>query len=94
VRGERNLTPTPVPDRPTATEPDPPRMSIPLRLASTARTTFDHSDRSRRRNLGTYLSSHTPPVLDTDEEEVVALPRSASPVEQEVVPAAPEPAQG
>jgi uncharacterized protein (DUF2235 family) len=94
VRGERNLTPTPVPDRPTATEPDPPRMSIPLRLASTARATFDHSDRSRRRNLGTYLSSHTPPVLDTDEEEVVALPRSASPVEQEVVPAAPEPAQG
>jgi hypothetical protein len=76
VHGERNLTPTPVPEKPTVARPDPPPMSIPVRLASTARATFDSSDGTRRRNLGSYLESHTPPPREGD-EQVVALPRPA-----------------
>jgi hypothetical protein len=93
VEGQRNLTPTPVPDEPTADQPAPPPMSIPVRLASTARATFNTSDGRRRTNLGSYLRSHTPPVLDSDEERVVALPRPPTEVSGESNAAAPEPAQ-
>lgn len=93
VHGERNLTPTPVPEKPTAAQPKPSPMSIPVRLASTARATFDPSDGGRRKNLRTYLYAHTPPVPDGDEEDVVALPRPAHEVQDEVGAAAPEAAQ-
>lgn len=93
VHGERNLTPIAVPDQPTTDQPAPPRLSIPVRLASTARATFDAVDGGRRRNLGSYLRSHTPPVLDSDEEEVVALPRPADEVRHEDGAVAPEAAQ-
>jgi hypothetical protein len=68
-------------------------MSIPVRLASTARATFDRSAGGRRRNLGTYLRAHTPPMLDGDEEQVVALPRPATEPTPDVGAAKPEAAQ-
>jgi hypothetical protein len=93
VHGERNLTPTPVPDKPTPERPAPPPMSIPVRLASTARATFNPSKDGQRRNLGTYLESHTPPTPDVDEEDVVKLPRPAREVTPDAGAAAPEAAQ-
>jgi hypothetical protein len=93
VHGERNLTPTPVPDKPTPERPVPPATSIPVRLASTARATFDTSNGRHRRNLGTYLESHTPAIPDVNEEQVVQLPRPAREATPDAGAAAPEAAQ-
>ncbi|MBO0844704.1 MAG: DUF2235 domain-containing protein [Nocardioides sp.] len=88
VAGRRNLTPIPVPDR---TEPgqEPVATSIPVMLASTARTVFGAGNGYHPRNLTAYVETHSPPVLERDEEDVVGLPRICEP-DEEVVAAAPE----
>jgi hypothetical protein len=76
VHGQRNLTPTPVPDdAELGRAPSP--TSIPVRLASTARAVFDRSAGYHPWNLSTYLRSHALPDPGT-EERAVALPRAGS----------------
>jgi hypothetical protein len=92
VGGERNLTPTPVPDQPEpGKEPEP--TSIPVLLASTAHTSYDASDAYHPRNLTAYVDAHSPPILGGDEEDVVGLPRHAGRPAHEDAAAAPETAQ-
>jgi hypothetical protein len=91
VHGERNLTPTPVPDQPApGHEPEP--TSIPVLLASTAHAAYDASSAYHPGNLTAYVDAHTPSVPGRDEEDVVGLPRRAGrPTPKDA--AAPETAQ-
>ena len=91
VHGERNLTPTPIPDRPAPGE-EPEESSIPVRLASSTRAAYDSSSAYRPRNLAAYVETHRIPRPDVDEEVVVALPRPVATRGEDAV-AAPETAQ-